>query len=154
LPVTLAAAETRQVLEGSVMQTTLWSHETVLPAGAISASQAREFVRFHLQEHHLPHLVEDVRLVVSELATNAVTHAGTPFTVVLLADAHRVLLTVQDGSPSPPFQVATQALDMGGRGLFIVNMVSRQWGVEIRPDGIKSVWAAFDTSPAVEGTAG
>jgi anti-sigma regulatory factor (Ser/Thr protein kinase) len=136
------------------MQTTLWSHETVLAAGAMSASQAREFVRFHLQEHHLPQLVEDVRLVVSELATNAVTHAGTPFTVVLLADEGRVLLTVQDGSPSPPSQLAAQALDTGGRGLFIVNMVSRRWGVDVSPDGMKSVWATFDTSAAVEATTG
>jgi anti-sigma regulatory factor (Ser/Thr protein kinase) len=136
------------------MQTILWSHETVLAAGVVSASQAREFVRFHLQDHHLPGLVEDVRLVVSELATNAVTHAGTPFTVTLLADEQRVLLTVQDGSPSPPLQVAAQALDTGGRGLFIVNMVSRQWGVDIRSDGIKSVWATFDTYAAAEATAG
>jgi anti-sigma regulatory factor (Ser/Thr protein kinase) len=134
-------------------QTTLWSQETVLAAGAVSASLAREFVRFHLLEHHLPHLVEDVRLVVSELATNAVTQAGTSFTVMLAGDERSILLTVRGGSPAPPFQVAAHALDTGGRGLFMVDLVSHRWGVDIRPDGNKSVWAAFDTSPAVAATA-
>jgi len=148
----LAVAKTRQVLEGSVRQNTSWSHETVLAAGAPSASRAREFVRSRLVEHHLPHLVEDVRLVVSEFATNAVTHAGTRFTVELLGEDRLVLLTVRDGSPAPPIQVDARALDTGGRGLFIVDMLSRDWGVDISPDGVKSVWAAFDRYPAVEPT--
>lgn len=60
-----------------------WSHETVLAADPMSVARARDFVCTHLVVHDLLHLVEDVRLVVSELATNAVAHAQTPFAVTL-----------------------------------------------------------------------
>jgi len=36
-----------------------------------------------LVDHRLAYLVDEVRLVASELATNAVVHAATEFTVVL-----------------------------------------------------------------------
>ena len=48
-----------------------WAYETELAAELVSASSARDFVCLHLGEHDLPHLAHDMRLVVSELATNA-----------------------------------------------------------------------------------
>jgi anti-sigma regulatory factor (Ser/Thr protein kinase) len=41
-----------------------------------------------------------VELVVSELATNAVVHAQTPFLVTLQGDGGTLVLTVQDQAPS------------------------------------------------------
>jgi anti-sigma regulatory factor (Ser/Thr protein kinase) len=120
-----------------------WTHETVLAADTISASRARDFVSFHLVEHHLRYLIDDVRLVVSELATNALGHAQTPFIVTLQEDDQVVLLTVQDGSASVPVHSAANGTDADGRGLVIVDLVSRDWGVTPGPDGTKSVWAAF-----------
>ena len=122
-----------------------WSHQTVLAAEAISASRARDFVSFHLIEHHLRYLIEDVRLVVSELATNALGHAQTPFIVTLQEDDQVVLLTVHDGSASAPVHSTANCLDTVGRGLSIVDLVSRNWGITPGPDGTKSVWAAFAT---------
>jgi anti-sigma regulatory factor (Ser/Thr protein kinase) len=122
-----------------------WSHQTVLAAEAISASRARDFVSIHLIEHHLRYLIEDVRLVVSELATNALGHAQTPFTVTLQEDDQVVLLTVHDGSASVPVHSTANCLDADGRGLSIVDLVSRNWGITPGPDGTKSVWAAFAT---------
>ena len=49
-------------------QDLLWTHETGLAPVTTSASEARAFVEAHLVEHGLSYLVEDVRLVVSELA--------------------------------------------------------------------------------------
>jgi len=63
--------------------TVLWSHRTVLPGEPASVGQTRDFICSRHLEHHLPYLVEDMRLVVSELATNATLHARTPFTVTL-----------------------------------------------------------------------
>lgn len=60
-----------------------WSHRTDLPAEPVSTSKARDFVCAHLAEHDLRHLVDDIRLVASELATNAMAHAQTPFSVTL-----------------------------------------------------------------------
>ncbi len=69
--------------------TNSWSHETELEAESASASNARDFVCLHLDEHDLSHLVDDMRLVTSELATNALVHAHTPFTVTLAAGRGR-----------------------------------------------------------------
>jgi len=122
-----------------------WSHETVLVAEPVSASRARDFICLHLIEHDQLNLVEDIRLVASELATNAMVHAQTPFTVTLERDEQAVLLTVHDGSPTPPVPLEPDLLDAGGRGLSIVDLVSRDWGVVGGLHGAKSVWASFAT---------
>jgi anti-sigma regulatory factor (Ser/Thr protein kinase) len=120
-----------------------WSHETDLMAEPVSASRARGFVCLHLVEHNLPYLVEDIRLVASELATNAMAHARTPFTVTLSASEGTVLLIVRDGSASVPVRALPRAMDMGGRGLLLVELLSRDWGSSTDVDGSKSVWASF-----------
>ena len=84
---------------------TYWSYRCTFPAEAESASKTRDFISQHLAEHNLSYLGDGVRLVVSELATNAMLHARTPFTVSLEQLARGVLLTVRDGSPSAPESV-------------------------------------------------
>ena len=125
-------------------QTSSWSHEIVLPGELESVSRARGFVRLHLLDHRLAYLVDDVRLVASELAANAVCHARTPFRVILEQASHSVRLTVQDGSPVRP-RLVTESLDTAGRGVKIVGLVSRAWGVAEGPGEGKSVWASFST---------
>jgi hypothetical protein len=124
---------------------TVWAHHIELPARAPSASRARGFVVQHLVEHDLPHLADDLQLVVTELATNALIHALTPFTVTLEAFAHIVLLGVQDGSLHAPVMRACVPRDTSGRGIQIVELLSRDWGVTAHADGGKTVWAAFAT---------
>jgi anti-sigma regulatory factor (Ser/Thr protein kinase) len=124
---------------------TLWSRDIKLVAQPSSASRSRDFVRHHLIEHGLSHLSDDVALVVSELATNAMEHAQTPFKVSLHAFEQTLLLEVEDGSRTGPFHVAAQVLDTNGRGITIVKLLSRDWGVDARTDGGKSVWAEFNT---------
>jgi anti-sigma regulatory factor (Ser/Thr protein kinase) len=130
-------------------QTTLWSHHVVLPASALSAAHARAFVVQWLVEHRLLYLVDEVRLVASELATNAVVHAGTDFTVWLDGSERSVRLTVSDGSPTAPTRVphVPDELLPAGRGLHIVNMISEHWGVEKQEGATKSVWATFQVRP-------
>src|SRR5687768_4713098 len=91
-----------------------WSHETTLEAVPTSASQARAFVSGHLVDHRLVYLVDPVRLVASELATNALVHAQTAFSVTLTALGETVLLTVRDDSRSVPVRRAPQAMDLAG----------------------------------------
>ena len=121
----------------------LWSHEITLASQDRSVAAARRFVSDRLDRHDLPMLVDDVTLVASELATNALRHAGTPFTVTLTASAADVVLTVTDGSADRPVRVDAQDDDVAGRGLAIVELVSRDWGVVVEPGAGKSVWAAF-----------
>src|SRR4051794_1527897 len=121
-----------------------WTHQTVLPAEPVSVAKARDFVSAHLLDHRLPQMTDDVRLVVSELATNAMVHARTPFTVTLTGRERSVLLTVRDGSPVAPAPVVADPLEPGGRGLLIVDMVSGTWGFDAQEDRAKAVWASFD----------
>ena len=122
---------------------TLWSHGIKLAAQPISASRSREFVRQHLAGHGLSHLSDDVELVVSELATNAMVHAATSFKVSLHAFEQTLLLEVEDGSRVGPSLVAARVLDTNGRGMAIVDLLSRDWGVNTHGAGGKSVWAEF-----------
>ena len=126
---------------------TLWEHEIVLPANALSAAKARAFVVHKLVEHRLLYLVDDVRLVASELATNAFVHAKTEFTVVLEGRELSVLLTVSDGSPVAPSSVPHESDDLrsAGRGLQIINILCQSWGVLEQDGTAKSVWARFQT---------
>lgn len=70
-------------------------------------------------------------------------HAQTSFAVSLHAFEQNLLLEVEDGSRAGPVQVQPQALDTHGRGLDIVDLLSREWGLDPLPDGRKSVCAEF-----------
>jgi anti-sigma regulatory factor (Ser/Thr protein kinase) len=125
-----------------------WSHQAELAAEASSVSHARAFVAEHLLDHELAHLVDDIVLVVSELATNALVHAGSPFTVTLGVFKETVVLEVLDGTHAGPTLVAARTLDTRGRGIAIVQALSRDWGVSARVSGGKAVWAEFNIDGA------
>jgi len=121
-----------------------WFHERQFAAVALSARYARRFVRTSLIDHDLPDLVDDIELVVSELATNAMQHAHTAFIVTLEATDHVVLVVVQDGSSTSPSHARAQSFDTTGRGIAIVNSLSRSWGVSPAAGPGKAVWVEFD----------
>ena len=97
------------------------------------------------------HLVENVRLVASELATNAVSHAQTTFVVTLSLAGGSVLLALQGESLSVPVQSTPGLMDMGGRGLMIVKLLSQEWGTSTDDRGFKSVWASFPEAASASG---
>ncbi len=82
-----------------------------------------------------------VALIVSELATNAVIHAGTGFEVRIREDSdgcvHGSVTDTGGGIPN----VERQLLPLGehGRGLRIVERLATAWGTEWLADG-KRVW--------------
>jgi hypothetical protein len=124
-----------------------WSYGTTLEATPISAAGARAFVSRHLVDHRLMFLVDPVRLVVSELATNALVHGQTPFVVTLSREDDTVRVTVSDDSAWIVGRVPDHVLQADGRGLVIVNVLSRDWGV-ITDLGSKTVWATFEARQA------
>lgn len=132
-------------MDTALLPVATWEHETALAGENQSASTARDFVRLHLGAHDLAFLFDDMQLVVSELAANAVEHAGTPFTVNLSGDGASVLLTVHDGSSSAPVQLPPGRTSTGGRGMAIVDRLSDDWGVDHDDAAEKSVWASFLT---------
>lgn len=120
-----------------------WSHQSDWPPLPENVSAARRFVSERLQSHGLNALVGSARLVVSELATNAVIHARTPFTVMLSGTLETVIVSVTDGSGAelaPPKTTVRTAVQ--GRGLYLVGVCSQEWGVTPTRTG-KTVWASF-----------
>jgi anti-sigma regulatory factor (Ser/Thr protein kinase) len=123
-----------------------WSYHAAWPPDARHVADARNFVGQHLYENGLSRRADVVRLVVSELATNAVLHAVTPFTVTLELGKGSLLLAVRDRSQASLFgPVAQPVTRPRGRGLSIVEALSSSWGVTAQADG-KSVWALFALS--------
>jgi anti-sigma regulatory factor (Ser/Thr protein kinase) len=121
----------------------LWSHGVMFAPDRTSAAATRRFVEGCLRDHDLRYLVDDVRLVASELATNAASHTGTKFTVVLEGTADEVLLTVSDGAATPPVVRTVTHSETEGRGMHIVSHYSRAWGVVEGSQDTKAVWASF-----------
>jgi anti-sigma regulatory factor (Ser/Thr protein kinase) len=112
-------------------------------AESASPRAARRFVKDTLGRWGQPHgLAEDAQLLVTELATNAVIHAGTPYTVTLRPEAPGVRISVRDACPAAPTVCNPGPLDITGRGLLLVAALSADWGVEETPDG-KAVWATL-----------
>ena len=126
-----------------------WGYSCALAAEPQSAWKARTFVRFYLIEYRLPHLVDSVRLVASELATNAVVHAQTPSSLTLSQSGSAVKLALTDGSGQPPTRRLAspeQTLETGGYGLGILDALSLEWGVIADCNQAKTIWASFDAS--------
>ncbi|MCF3960626.1 ATP-binding protein [Streptomyces fuscigenes] len=86
---------------------------------------------------------EDVLLVVSELVTNACLHADGPERLRVSTAAKVLRLEVTDrgeGQPAP--RTPHQAGRPGGHGMFIVQRLCLDWGVQRLPDTQgKTVWA-------------
>ncbi|MEV7288501.1 ATP-binding protein [Streptomyces sp. NPDC093252] len=121
-----------------------------LPSDAASVSAARGFVADTLVEWGLPaasDLADSVRLIVSELATNAVQHTfglSPTFTVDLeLARDERLRLGVTDSHPRFPKRLPAAVQQDNGRGLVIIRWLAAESGGKLRvhatPEGGKTV---------------
>ena len=102
---------------------------------------ARSFVGRALRQWDLDAMVDDVQLVVSELASNAVLHAGTEIRLTLRSDGVAwVRVEVQDRNSQMPTQLPCPDDATSGRGLAVVQRIVANWGVARDGDG-KTVWA-------------
>jgi two-component sensor histidine kinase len=121
-----------------------WSAQALWPPAPRHVGDARRFVTDRLVVTDLEHLVDAVGLIVSELATNAVRHAHSPFRVSLAREEDQLLLVVRDESSAPALLGEGDPSALGGRGLQLVSTLSREWGVTPHAGDGKSVWARFD----------
>lgn len=113
--------------------------ERDFPSHAASVAKARQFVLSVLDVDALT--AESIQLAVSELATNAVLHARTSFTVRVSGDGSTVRVAVFDRSAAPAVKKDYGPEAVTGRGLSIVERLSDQWGV--MPDG-EGKWVWFE----------
>jgi hypothetical protein len=93
-------------------------------------------------------LCHTTALVLSELTTNAMLHAGGSFTLRLWYTHDWARIEVQDASARLPVfpRGVPAARNVSGRGLYMVEVLSNLWGAELRDRG-KVVWAEVGQRP-------
>ncbi|MGX1883042.1 ATP-binding protein [Streptomyces sp. NPDC055287] len=122
-----------------------------LPSEPASVSAARRYVAEILGEWGMPpgsDTAETVRLIVSELATNAVQHTfgqSPTFTVDVRLDRDEQLrIGVTDSHPRWPKRLPAAVQQDNGRGIVIIRWLTAECGgrVSVQPtqDGGKTVW--------------
>lgn len=122
--------------------------------------QARSFVVEALEQWHVPlETIEAAELIVSEFVTNAVLHTGRanglpepgPTETVKVIRVRvgivvgSVVIEVWDNSTDAPVLNGDplEADAEGGRGLFLVGELSKEWGYSLPKFGGKVVWASL-----------
>jgi serine phosphatase RsbU (regulator of sigma subunit)/anti-sigma regulatory factor (Ser/Thr protein kinase) len=130
----------------------LHAHRT-FAADERSVAKARAFAREMLEAWDAGDLADSVVLLVSELVTNAVVHAGTTARLELRLDTQSVRVEVEDLHPRRVLpmvvdQPAEEAEE--GRGLLITFSLASAWGVDYT-SASKRVWLRFDR-PADQGS--
>jgi anti-sigma regulatory factor (Ser/Thr protein kinase) len=125
--------------------------EWALPAVPPSVSELRrrcgDFARSHLDESQLHAFL----LVLTEVVTNAIRHGsprGGDVRVVLTPKEDYLCVQVTDsGAGFVPHPGAMESTDEGGFGLFLVEQLTRRWGIT-RETGHTRVWFELDFAQA------
>ncbi|MEU5683706.1 ATP-binding protein [Streptomyces venezuelae] len=125
-----------------------------LPSDPASVPAARKYVSRVLAEWGLPgeaEVAETIRLIVSELATNAVQHTlgqSPTFTVdVELERDEQLRIGVTDSHPRYPKRLPAAVQQDNGRGMVIIRWLTAECGgrLSVSPtdEGGKTVWIAL-----------
>jgi CheY-like chemotaxis protein len=112
-----------------------------LPEALTSVRTARRFVADKVREWQLGQILDDALLVVSELAANAITHAGSPCRVHLSLTPAALRIDVLDTGAGSPEPQPASTTEEHGRGLHLVDALTTAWGLEMVPGQGKRVWA-------------
>ncbi|MBU6530164.1 ATP-binding protein [Streptomyces mayonensis] len=118
------------------------------PAHPASVGRARHAVAESLPHVLRPHLGDDLRLLTSELVTNAIRHGTRPQDENLIelvlwpADGH-YWVAVSDPGTGKPVPAHPDADGEGGRGLLLVDSLATAWTVRPRPARGTSVIAGL-----------
>ena len=116
------------------------------PWSGAGPADARRFVTDTLVAWSRTDLVDDAAVITTELATNAVLHARTGFTVTISCRADGAIrVAVRDASLLPPRLRRPAPTEGSGRGLGLVAAIATGWGTDVLPDG-KVVWAQLPSA--------
>ena len=130
--------------------------ELILDGAADDVPRARRYAAAALRGGPAEQLSGDVELIVSELVTNALLHAGAPASLRVYVPGQRpetdetvVRVEVRDGMRTAPIRAIASTEAMTGRGIALVEALATSWGVEPEGEG-KVVWSELSTlhSPA------
>ena len=104
-----------------------------------SVGRARRLVAAAISASGHDDLVDVATLLVSEVVTNAVLHAGTEIRLRCQQTSTGIRFEVFDQSPLLPAIRHYDAEAMTGRGLGMVSALATSWGVDSEDDG-KTLW--------------
>lgn len=119
-----------------------------LPTEVESPGIARHVTKATLDEWSLGEFYEDAAVVVSELVTNAIRYglsrdAEEALRLVLVRYQCQLVCMVTDPADDAPKMQEPDYVAETGRGLHIIEAMSRAWGWTPLLGGGKAVWAAF-----------
>jgi PAS domain S-box-containing protein len=115
------------------------SFEQRLEPHPSSVSEARRQVRDLLVSGEREDLLDPSLLLVSEVVTNALLHAGTTIDLAATLDDSGLRVEVGDGSPHLPSRRRYGTAAGTGRGLQMLETLVDDWGVTLHGRG-KTVW--------------
>jgi CheY-like chemotaxis protein len=128
------------VLQGLSEESVL-SDSIEIPADVREVREARRFVTSRCEAWGCQDGIDDASLIVSELVTNAIVHAGTSCRLTVRRRPHAFRLEVRDGRNTQPDPRLSGPSEEHGRGLFLVSATAVAWGIEPAPGEGKIVWA-------------
>lgn len=109
-----------------------------------AARRARELVTEACARWDCPELAGPACIVLTEMVNNVVAHVRTPMTVLVARQGDLMSVAVRDQSPTVPrFAGRVAPTSYGGRGLLLIDSVSRRWG-NLELDHGKVVWALLE----------
>jgi two-component sensor histidine kinase len=124
---------------------------------------ARRYTHRVLGEWRLgPETIETAELLVSELVTNAAKFAGPlpgalahpdlaqvgAVTVTLKYGPDRLIIEVSDADSNPPVATEPRLDAESGRGLMLVEALSKEWSYYFPPSGGKTVYCVISLDDA------
>ncbi|MEU0008721.1 SpoIIE family protein phosphatase [Streptomyces sp. NPDC006314] len=110
-----------------------------VPADPRAVHEARDKAASQVAAWGLEDVAFTTELIVSELVTNAITHACGPISLRLVHE-RALICEVSDTSNTSPHMRRAHSTDEGGRGLFLVAQVAQRWGTRYTASG-KTIWA-------------
>jgi hypothetical protein len=119
-----------------------------LPGEIESPKIARNVTKDTLDAWRLDAVYEDAAIVVSELVTNAIRYglrrpAQDVLRLILMRYECGLVCMVTDPADNAPRMLEPDYIAETGRGLHIIEAMSRAWGWTPLLGGGKAVWAAF-----------
>jgi anti-sigma regulatory factor (Ser/Thr protein kinase) len=123
--------------------------EVELPRDASAAARARDHVGDLLEAELSDPELDRARLLVSELATNAVRHGQGMITLRACVDQDRLLVEVIDEGSGFERVIRRSDRQPGGWGLRLVDAEASRWGVH---EGATRVWFEIERAGPRIGT--
>ena len=110
-------------------ETDHWAYDVRIDAQPWMVRLVRDSLASALRWRGQAELTDTAVLLLSEVASNGITHTGLPVTVQMCWQAGRLRVSVRDESPTFPMQREQHDDAERGRGLLLVDACAAAWGV-------------------------